>query len=295
MPTVDVTTFTDPACPWAFSAEPIRWRLRWRYGDQLRWSLRMAGLSKDGSSYARMDFTEERAATLLRHFDRLGQPLFTGDRRPVGGTWPACRAIVAVREHEDVDRAVRLLRELHRMTLVEGRAVGGEDTIAEAAGRIGLDADAVAAWTREEAVEDAFHRDLHDTRHPSPAALALDAKLAGSGEDWQPRTGEDAGPGRRYTCPSYVVSRRADRLEAPGFHTPLTIETLVANLAPDLRQRPWAEDPLEVLRWAGEPLSTQEVAGVLDLVDDRDEARRRLEAAGATEHPAGTDAYWTAD
>ncbi|WP_210496053.1 hypothetical protein [Patulibacter sp. SYSU D01012] len=294
MPTVDVTTFTDPACPWAFSAEPIRWRLRWRFGDQLRWSLRMAGLSKDGASYERMGFTAERAASLLRGFDRLGQPLFTGGSRPVGGTWPACLAIVAVREHEGVDRAVRLLRELHRMALVEGRAVGGDDTVAEAVGRIGLDAAQVQDWTREDAVQDAFHRDLHDTRHPSPAALALDGKLAGSGEDWQPRDGEDAGPGRRYTCPSYVVARGDLRLEAPGFHTPLTIETLVANVAPELEQRPWADDPLEVLRWAGEPLSTQEVAGVLDLVDDRDEARRRLQAAGAVEDRVGTDAYWTA-
>ena len=36
---VDITLFTDPACPFAFSAEPVRQRLRWHYGDQLRWRL----------------------------------------------------------------------------------------------------------------------------------------------------------------------------------------------------------------------------------------------------------------
>ncbi len=29
---IDVTPFTDPACPFAFSAEPARVRLRWHYG-----------------------------------------------------------------------------------------------------------------------------------------------------------------------------------------------------------------------------------------------------------------------
>lgn len=295
MPVVDVTTYTDPACPWAFSAEPIRWRLRWRYGDQLNWSLRLVGLSKDGSGYERMGYTPERAAEMLRFFDRLGQPLTTAKSREIGATWPACRAIVAAREHRGVDTAVRLLRALHTLTLAEGRDLSADATIAEAATRIGLDPDELRAWTAEEDVERAFQADLAAARHPSPAALALDHKLGDSGDEWQPGPDEDAGTGRRYTCPSYVVGVGERTLEAPGFHTALTIETLIANLAPELDQRPWAEDPLEVLRWAGEPLSTQEVAGVLDLVDDRDQARERLIAAGAHEHPTGTDAYWTAD
>ena len=32
---MDVTLFTDPACPFAFSAEPVRRQLQWHYGDQL--------------------------------------------------------------------------------------------------------------------------------------------------------------------------------------------------------------------------------------------------------------------
>jgi predicted DsbA family dithiol-disulfide isomerase len=296
MPTVDVTTFTDPACPYAYSAEPIRWRLRWRYGDQLSWSLRMAGLSESGASYEKMGFTPERAAAALRNFDAEGQPLFTGDERPVGATWPACRAIVAVREKRGVDASVSLLRRLHVLTLGEGRELSADETIDTAIGQIGLDPQEVRGWIAEDAVEQAFLTDLHDTRHPGPAALALDTKLAGSGEDWRPRDGEDEGPGRRYTCPSYIVAVGDHELEAPGYHTALTIETLVANVAPDLELRPWAEDPLEVLRWAGgEPLSTREVAGVLDLEADREEARRLRDAAGPTEHPVGNDSYWTAE
>ncbi len=39
-----ITEYTDPGCPFAWSAEPIRWRLRWLYGDQLEWDVRMVGL-----------------------------------------------------------------------------------------------------------------------------------------------------------------------------------------------------------------------------------------------------------
>ncbi len=42
---IHVTHFTDPACPFAFSAEPIRFRLRWHYGHQLVWCTRMIVLT----------------------------------------------------------------------------------------------------------------------------------------------------------------------------------------------------------------------------------------------------------
>ena len=42
---VRITEFTDPGCPWAYSAEPIRRRLDWLYGDQVEWDIRMVVLS----------------------------------------------------------------------------------------------------------------------------------------------------------------------------------------------------------------------------------------------------------
>ena len=36
-PDVCITEFTDPGCPWAYSAEPFRRRLRWLYGDKSAW------------------------------------------------------------------------------------------------------------------------------------------------------------------------------------------------------------------------------------------------------------------
>ena len=44
---VQVTLFTDPACPFAFSAEPVRQRLLWHYGEQLEWTTRMIVLTDE--------------------------------------------------------------------------------------------------------------------------------------------------------------------------------------------------------------------------------------------------------
>jgi hypothetical protein len=49
---LEVTLFTDPACPFAFSAEPVRQRLRWHYGDQLTWRPRMIVLTSRRPSAA---------------------------------------------------------------------------------------------------------------------------------------------------------------------------------------------------------------------------------------------------
>jgi predicted DsbA family dithiol-disulfide isomerase len=42
MTSITITHYTDPGCPFAWSAEPARRRLQWLYGDQLEWRLRMA-------------------------------------------------------------------------------------------------------------------------------------------------------------------------------------------------------------------------------------------------------------
>ncbi len=43
MDTLKITEYTDPGCPFAWSAEPARRRLQWLFGDQLHWELCMVG------------------------------------------------------------------------------------------------------------------------------------------------------------------------------------------------------------------------------------------------------------
>ncbi|MDQ2897061.1 MAG: hypothetical protein M3Y09_15685, partial [Actinomycetota bacterium] len=48
---IEIDLYTDPACPFAFSAEPVRRRLRWLFGDALAWRPRMIVLTlEDGEA-----------------------------------------------------------------------------------------------------------------------------------------------------------------------------------------------------------------------------------------------------
>ncbi|HEX5896874.1 MAG TPA: hypothetical protein VFY47_11150, partial [Thermoleophilaceae bacterium] len=52
--------FTDPACPWAYSARPAHARLRWRFGDQIEWRLVLIGLSESAEAYEARGYTPDR-------------------------------------------------------------------------------------------------------------------------------------------------------------------------------------------------------------------------------------------
>jgi hypothetical protein len=149
-----------------------------------------------------------------------------------------------------------------------------------AAHAAGLDHAEVAGWLHDDEVEAELRDDMRAARSPSPAARALDHKLAGP-------------PGeRRYTAPSYELVRVDDgrSLSLPGFNGVEAYEAAVANLAPELERRPKPESAEEVLAWAGEPLATAEVA--LLLQREPDEIRVEL-ARVAHALPAGADMYWT--
>ncbi|MCK9249413.1 MAG: DsbA family protein [Solirubrobacteraceae bacterium] len=295
MRAVDVVEFTDPACPFAYSAEPVRQRLLWRFGAQLTWTVRVVGLARDRAAQEAKGFDEVRNAEVLRDFDAYGMPLAVVDRRTPAGSWDACRRIVAAREH-GTGKESALLRELRIAGIAHARPIDDPDVLASAARAAGLDPAELDAWVADEDDDRAFRDDLVAARHPGPAALALDHKLADVEADWPATVGGDAslaGPGRRYTCPTYVLHAGDRVAEVPGFQPWAAIEAVLANLAPDLDRRAWADDPLEALRWAGSPLATVEVAAIMGL-DDRDEARERLRDAGAVERRAGNDALWTA-
>ena len=48
---IAVTHFSDPGCPWAYSAAPFMSVLAWRYGDQLAWRHAMIGLTEEAAQY----------------------------------------------------------------------------------------------------------------------------------------------------------------------------------------------------------------------------------------------------
>ena len=97
MPALAVTHFTDPGCPWAYSASPDLAVLAWRYGNQLAWRHVMIGLAEDPQLYVDRGYTPAKMATGFRHFRRYGMPFATTPKTRIGATSPACRALVATR------------------------------------------------------------------------------------------------------------------------------------------------------------------------------------------------------
>jgi predicted DsbA family dithiol-disulfide isomerase len=274
--------FTDPSCPWAFSAERQRLRLLWLYGEQIDWQLHVVVLSEEPPE----DFTPERLSGAYRKLAlRYGMPIDWSERIRVAPSIHACRAVVATRLRWPGHEAA-MLRRL-RVLNFAGELLDDSDTLELAAEQAGLPVDALADWAAAPEVEAAMRADMEASRSPSPASRAQDYKLGGPDEE------------RRYTCPSYELLRATDppadwptarRVDLPGFRPVEAYEAAIANLAPELTRRPDPEAADEVLEWAGVPLATVEVAAVMD----RDAADVRGELARtATFEPVGVDGYWS--
>ena len=112
MAPVNVTYFTDPGCPWAYSASPALAVLQWRYREQLRWRIVTIGLTEIAAALHRAGYTPARMTAGMLHFRRYGMPFATAPRARVAATARACRAIVATRlldpaRERDVLRALQ--------------------------------------------------------------------------------------------------------------------------------------------------------------------------------------------
>jgi len=281
-PVLRIQEFTDPACPFAFSAEPARQRLRWLYGDAIEWQPRMIVLSQSPDEYLAKGFTPEKLASGLESIQAsYGMPIDPREPPRMTATVHACWAVVAARLHAPAHEAA-LLRQL-RIRQMSGDLIDEPATIARAARDAGLEPLRIfGVWHSDPDVDAMLRSDMDAARAPSRAALALDHKLAAAGE------------GRRYTAPSYEIERLdgSARFDVPGFQPVAVYEAAIANLAPELERRAAPESVEEVLAWAGEPLATAEVAAVMEL--SLDEARTEL-ARVAREQPVGPDGWWSLD
>jgi predicted DsbA family dithiol-disulfide isomerase len=276
---VVITEYTDPACPWAFSAEPFRRRLTWLYGEQLDWDVRMVGLSEDPAAMEAKGFTPKVLSDAYKKISREHRmPIDTRERERLSASIPACRAVVAARLHAP-DQMRRLLRRL-RVRSFSGELLDAPATIDGAASDAGIDPAQLRTWMEGDDVQAALDQDMAAAREPAPAARVLDDKLA----NWS--------GGRRYTCPSYEIERQADgvRIAIPGFQPFPVYDVVTANLLPALERRPNPESVEEVLAWTGTPLATIEIAVVCDIAFD--DAREQLSRV-AVEHPVGFDGFWT--
>ena len=290
MAQITATHFTDPACPWAYSARPAHARLRWRFGDQIEWRLVLIGLSESPDAYERRGYTPDRMlATQHRFSERFGMP-FSFELKPrMSGTARACRAIVAARE---LDPALgeAALRALQLLQFTTPRLLDDDDDLRAMLATVpGLDAEAIVARIDDPDIVELYEADRGFARSAEGAPTHV-----------QDRHSTSDGP-VRYTAPSVIFEHHdGGRFEIGGFQPFEAYDTGLANLDPRLERQPAPESVLNALAEFPEGLSTAEAASVMrssDLVDADPEATAaelaELEAAGSVvRDPAGRDAIW---
>ena len=292
MPAITAIHFTDPACPWAYSARPAHARLRWRFGDQIDWQLVLIVLSESAEAYEARGYTPERLLDTQHRFSaRFGMPYSFELKPRMSATARACRAIVAARKlHPALGEAA--LRALQLMHFTTAGLLDDDEAVRAALATVpGLDADAVVSRIDDPEIVAAYEADRAHAR-----------SAEGSPTHAQDRFSTSDGP-VRYTAPS-VIFERADgrRLEVGGFQPFEAYDTALANLDVTLERRRAPAIAVEALYTFPEGLTTAELASVMrptDLVDADFDATTaelaELAAAGAVvREPAGADAVWRA-
>jgi 2-hydroxychromene-2-carboxylate isomerase len=283
---VEVVHYTDPSCPWAYSAEPFMRALEWRYGDSLSWRLVTIGLREDTSGLERSGTTPASRVDGWRWFsETFGMPLLTTPRARLVASGRMCRAVKAAgRQGEAAERG--MLRGVRMAWFTSLHLLDEDDAFAEvAAGVPGLDPDRLLRDLAGPEIEDAYQADRAEARSAAgigAPAIAQDRASLFDG-------------GARFTAPSLVFRYDGRTLVAGGFQSFEAYDVCVANLAPHLPRRP-QPDPAELLAEYPQGLTTAEVAQVCrdrndpaDLAGTEAELARLADAGAVRRSPIGDD------
>jgi 2-hydroxychromene-2-carboxylate isomerase len=285
---LQVTHFSDPGCPWAWSASPAIAALKWRYGDQLEWRNVMIGLTETGAVYEQRGYTPAGQARGYRAFRERGMPFATEPRERVHGTWPMCRVVVATRRLAP-EREYAVFRALQLAQFTGTGFLEEDEALREAIGWVpGIDADAIIAAAKTPETEALFEQDRDLARSAANSPTEFQNKHANT-------------DGRvRYTAPSLrFTNQQGVTLEAGGFQSFEAYDVLVANLDQSLSRRAPAEDAAEVLQAFPDGLTTAEVALVMtedkfspDLNKAEDSLIAAIGQGAATRLAFGHGALW---
>lgn len=288
---IDVTHFTDPGCPFAYSAHPAITTLRWRYGDQLHWREVMIGLTEERRQYEERGYTPVQGALSYQHFGRYGMPFGREPKPHVSATSPACRAVIAVRQSSP-DLEFAFFRALQFTQFTTALALDEESAIRHAAAMVpGIDPGDVIARIDSPEVREAYEANWREARTAAGSPTNFQGKAANTDGDV------------RYTAPSLIFEHLPDgeTLEGGGFQPLEVYDALIANLDTELERRPAPDSPSELLDEFPYGLTTREIstciAGTTDGADDRSAERQLIELAAAGRvvvRPLGDGTLWIA-
>ena len=198
---ITVRHFSDPGCPWAYSASPALATLRWRYGAQLDWKLTLIGLTERAQQYVDRGYTPQRQARGYRNFRQYGMPFQTQPKHHVAATSRACRAVVAARM-EDPALGDAAFRALQLMQFTTPLVLDEDGDLATGLRRVpGLDAPA--------------HRRAHRRRRRQ-GGLRGRSRPGPHGGGLADRVPGQVGGHRRPGALHGAVARLRARRQAPG-------------------------------------------------------------------------------
>ncbi|HWI71955.1 MAG TPA: hypothetical protein VNT55_08375, partial [Baekduia sp.] len=206
---ISLTHFSDPHCPWAYSASPAHAVLRWRFGHQLDWRLVLIGLSEGSERYVEAGYTPERSAQGFRTFGRrFGMPFGGQPRERVTGTGTACRLVVAARLKEGPEAELAVFRALQLAQFTTTLLLDDPDDLVAALAPLGstVDAPALVAALSDDAVETAYQADRAESRTAEGRPTHAQGREA------------NTDGAVRYTAPSIIFTTDDGRsLEVGGF------------------------------------------------------------------------------
>lgn len=278
MKPITLNVFTDPTCPFAYSSEPIRWRLKWLYGDAITWKTTIITLS--GYNDETHGLPPAKAASFNDYMrNKHGMPIDITVRPQLPITINACRLIIATKRNAP-ERAEQLIREL-RIATMSNKMIDDQAILNEITTRVGLNVKQVSEWVLDPATEKALASDAEAARNPSELSLsAFDRKLSKT----------SAGV-VRYPAPSYqFIQEDACVFELPGFWPLEALEAAIGNLIPHADRRKDPTSVQEILEWAGTPLATAEVEMIFNK--SINETRTQLKKH-AQFSPIAQDGFWS--
>lgn len=257
---VEITYFTDPYCSWCWATEPMLYRIRETYRDQVRIRYVMGGLVRDMAEFYDSLNNIRTTAEVAPHWrmvsERSGQPI---DERlmeeitdPHFSTWPACIAVKAAQlQGEEVGEAY--LRRMRRAALTERKIISMPEVYLALAREVpGLEYARFQADLHNGAAEEAFQADLAECR----------------------RYGVSGFPTLLFAAAGPVVVPGAERpYLVVGHRSFSTYREVLHMLAPGLEEYP-PRDALTLLSTYG-PLTTRELAEIQNL--PMHEVRVRME------------------
>ncbi len=235
MPVVEVTYYTDPACPWSWALEPALRKLAYEFDGNLQITYVMCGMAREFGDPLKLVGEQLEAAAAS------GMPV---DPRlwldsPPRSSHPACIAVKAAAEQGDPARYLRRLRE---GLMCRRRKLDTVEALLDEAE--GLDRERLRIGLGSHAVLEAFAADL---------------------EQCQRAAGPDAD---RVVLPTLAL-RGSDGgvhvVSGPADHDQLRAAALAAGAQPSAAAPP---SVLEAVRRYG-PLATPEVAALCELPGPR--------------------------